>query len=260
MTQNAPPHESRKNRTVVCSENHILMKLSFVIFLLVWQFLLATFLTLGGIENEKLGTMAKMLWGVNLLWIGVFGIISLYLRDHVREIGQRLGGKRLTIFFTSVTALALIEEAITTAMTNCAPLFGAEIGEVYITASANYLDVVFYHSVVVFLPQFALLGWLLRKYAISPFAVFVCYGLTGFVNEALFAGPNPLLLPQWILIYGLLVFLPAHLFSTDKDRKPMRWYFFPAVVLLPILASVPMVGLLLFVIAPGHPSIHFPPM
>ena len=39
-------------------------------------------------------------------------------------------------------------------MTNCAPLFGVEMGEVYITASGNDMDVVLFHSVVVFVPQF----------------------------------------------------------------------------------------------------------
>jgi hypothetical protein len=38
------------------------------------------------------------------------------------------------------TALALMEEAITSSMTNLAPLFGVKIGEAYITASTNYFD------------------------------------------------------------------------------------------------------------------------
>ena len=36
----------------------------------------------------------------------------------------------------------LLEEAITTLMTNCAPFLGVSIGQAYITASANYFDVV----------------------------------------------------------------------------------------------------------------------
>lgn len=50
-------------------------------------------------------------------------------------------------FVVFATVLALIEEAITTTMTNLAPLFGVEIGEAYITASTNYVDVVLFHSV-----------------------------------------------------------------------------------------------------------------
>jgi hypothetical protein len=48
------------------------------------------------------------------------------------------------------TLLALAEEAVTTTMTNLAPLFGVKMGEVAITASANYIEVVTQHSVIVF--------------------------------------------------------------------------------------------------------------
>lgn len=236
------------------------MKRAVIIALLVWQFLLTTLLTLGGMENEKLGVMAKMLWGVNILWIGLFGFVSLRLRDFVGGLGQRNPRARPIAFFLGATLMALLGEAVTTTMTNCAPLFGAEIGEVYITASANYLDVVLFHSVVVFLPQYALLGWLLSRYAIAPFSLFICYGITGFIGEVMFAGPNPLMLAQWILIYGLFVFLPAHLFASQSDRKPMRWWMYPLLILAPVIASIPMVALLLLLIAPGHPAIHFPPM
>ncbi|MEO1615505.1 MAG: hypothetical protein AAFV88_06620 [Planctomycetota bacterium] len=236
------------------------MKRAVVIVLLLWQFLLTTFLTLAGLENEKLGVMAKMIWGVNLLWIALFGAVSLLMRNRVSKFGEKLQSYRPLIFFFGATLMALLSEAVTTAMTNCAPLFGAEIGEVYITASANYLDVVMFHSVVVFLPQYAMIGWLLSRYAISPFAIFICYGITGFIGEVMLSGPNPLMLAQWILIYGLFVFLPAHLFVSVENRKPMKWWMYPLLVILPVIVSIPMVALLLLVIAPGHPSIHFPPM
>lgn len=237
-----------------------MIKRTTVILLLIWQFLLTTLLTLGGIENHKLGVMAKMLWGVNLLWIVLFGIVSLLLRKWVINFGSKIAKFKSLYFFLGATGMALIGEAVTTSMTNCAPLFGAEIGEVYITASADYLDVVMFHSVVVFLPQYLLIGWLLSRYEISPFAIFICYGITGFIGEVMFAGPNPLLLAQWILIYGLFVYLPAHLFVNQTDRKPIRWWMYPLLVVIPVIVSIPMVALLMLVIAPGHPSIHFPPM
>lgn len=236
------------------------VKTAFVAGLVIWQLVLTSLLVLAGIENPKLGVLAKMLWGVNLLWIGCFGALSLWTRHRVSAFGKSQRTHLVGIFVGLATCLALIEEAITTAMTNCAPLFGAQIGEVYLTASANYLDVVLMHSIVVIWPQFLMLGWLFHRYRLSPFVAFVGYGLTGFINEALFSGPNPLMLPQWILIYGLMVFLPAHLFVEVEGRRDLRWYGYPAIVLLPVLASIPMVGLLLLVIAPGHPSIHFPPM
>ena len=48
----------------------------------------------------------------------------------------------------------MLDEVVTTTMTNCAPLFGMKLGEVYITASSNYLDVILRDSVVVFVPMF----------------------------------------------------------------------------------------------------------
>jgi len=134
------------------------------------------------------------------------------------------------------------------------------MGEVYITASEDYVDVVLFHSVVVFLPQFATWGVLLKYYAVPPFATFVCYGLTGFVNEALFSGPNPLLLAQWVLVYGLIVYLPANLFVNVDGRRMVSWWFYPVALCLPVAASMPVVALLQLVVAPGHPRIHFPPM
>ncbi len=231
-----------------------------VAILVIWQLVLTTLLTLAGLSNPKLGALSGMLWGVNIFWIGLVGLSSIWFRDQLASFGKRHSKHLPLMGFLFAMVMALIEEAVTTTMTNCAPLFGAELGDVYITASANYFDVVLFHSVIVMLPQFALLAWLLGRFLISPFAAFMCYGFTGFFNEALFSGPNPLALAQWILIYGLMVYAPACLFRECPGRRKVGWWFFPVVVILPILASIPMVALLLLVIAPDHPSIHFPPM
>lgn len=232
-----------------------------VVMLLVWQFMVVGLLTLAGPVDPKLAVMAKMLWGLVLIWIVGGGTLSFFARQWISHWGKGKSRPVLgVVFFTLATLMALAEEAVTTAMTNAAPWFGAPLGEVYITASANYLDVVLFHSVVVFLPQFALWAAVLTRYRFPPFAVFLCYGITGAVNEAIFSGPNPLLLAQWILVYGLMLYLPACLFVHEVDRPaPARWMYI-AMILLPIFASLPMVALLLWVIAPGHPSVHFPPM
>lgn len=232
----------------------------FVSVLVVWQLLLSTLLLLAGLEDPLLWALACMMWGVNLLWILTVGFISILARKHVQHYGTNAPRFLRTKFFFACTSLVLIEEAITVAMTNCAPMFGVEFGEMYITASGNYLDVVLFHSVIVFLPQFAAWAWLLHRYSFTPFSTFLLYGLTGWVNETLFAGPNLLALAQWILVYGLLVYLPAFLFRGKKDRKRPGCLLFFVALLLPILASIPMVLLLWFVITPGHPSIHFDPI
>lgn len=226
----------------------------------VWQLAITSLLTLAGMENRELGALAKMLWGVNLLWIGGAGIASIWARDAFKQWGREQPRFLHLKFIAFVTLLALAEEAVTTAMTNCAPLFGVEYGEVYITASGDYLDVVLFHSVIVMIPQFAVWAWLLGRYAISPFAAAVCYGFTGFLNEAVSMGAQPLQLPQWLLIYGLMIYLPANLFEDRNQRRRARWWSYPLMVVLPIFASIPFVLLRLFVLAPDHPDIHFAPM
>jgi hypothetical protein len=228
--------------------------------LVVWQVLLLAFLTLAGVENRIVGAMAGMLWGLCLIWIGVCGLLSIFGRDAVRRIIDRIPLPPSLTFFVFVTLLALIEEAVATLMTNCAPLLGVRVGEVYITASADYFDVVVFHSVVIFLAQFAVWAWLLSRYAFSPFSVFVLFGVTGLIDETLFAGPHPLTIAQWILVYGLMVYLPAYCYPDKPSRHRVRWWHHPLAVVLPIVASLPVVALVLFVIAPGHPSIHFPPI
>lgn len=233
----------------------------FVVLLLGWQFTLTSLITWAGWQDRLLATMAGMLWGINIFWIGGAGALSIWIRDPARSVLQRSPRLASLKFVLFATALALIEEGITTLMTNCAPLFGAAVGEAYVTASANYLDVVFCHSVVVLLPQLAALGWLLARYKLSPFAAFLLLGATGLVDESLFAGPQWLGLAQWILVYGLMAYLPAYCcYATSTSRRPPRWWTYPAIVALNIFASLPAVALLRWVVAPGHPRIHFPPI
>jgi len=98
--------------------------------------------------------LAKMAWVINFFWIVGFGLLSLYLRKRVARFGATIHRGLVSVFVGFVISFALIEEGIATAMTNFAPLFGVEMGEVYITASGNDMDVVLFHSVVVFVPQF----------------------------------------------------------------------------------------------------------
>ncbi len=120
----------------------------------MWQVLLALFLTLAGTENRLLAAMAKMLWGLDLLWIGGAGVISVLGRSKAPIWFQRvLLGAGLKVWLLATT-LTLVEEAIAPWMTNGVPLFEVVMGEVYLTASANYFDVVYFHSVIVFMPQF----------------------------------------------------------------------------------------------------------
>ena len=137
-------------------------------------------------------------WGLILLWIGVGGTLMYRFREPIREAVWKIRLDWRLKFILFATLLALTEEAVTTTMTNLAPIFGVKVGEAYITASTNYLDVVALHSVVMFVPLFV--GWalILSRYAFSPFSVFLLFGLTGTAMETNLGLKNPLEFGLWI--------------------------------------------------------------
>ncbi len=196
--------------------------------------------------------------GLVLIWVGLGGLAMRLLRDPVRAFVQsiRIDWRIKFVFFA--TGLALAEEAVTTAMTNLAPLFGVPVGAAYITASANYFDVVCLHSVVVFVPMF--LGWavLLRYYDFSPNAVFLLFGLTGLAAEMSFSGTQALSeFGLWIFVYGLMVYLPAYSLPAQRGAKRPPGWMYSAAVFWPILFALPVAAL----VGAAHPvRIHFPPI
>jgi hypothetical protein len=200
--------------------------------------------------------------GLVLIWVFGFGTASLLLRERVRTFVLRLPGAWQVKFVLFATLLALLEEAVTVGMTNLAPLFGVQVGEAYITASADYLDVVLRHSVIVFIPWFIAWALLLKRYAFSPFWVFLLTGLNGLLAESLTFGAQHLSeFALWIFVYGLMVYLPAWSLPPAEARgaKPPRlWHALWAFV-LPFLVSIPW-ALLIRLLSPDHPDIHFPPI
>ena len=200
-------------------------------------------------------------WGLILLWIGLGGGLMYRFREPIRRAVVRIRLDWRVRFVLLATGLALTEEMITTAMTNLAPWFGVKVGEAYITASTNYLDVVALHSVVMFVPMFV--GWaaILSRYAFSPFEVFLLFGITGTLMETNFGMRNPLEFGLWIFVYGLMVFLPAYCVPSDRATRCLRWWHYPFAVLAPLLfiaiVPLPLAAGLLF---PHHPKVHFPPI
>jgi hypothetical protein len=233
----------------------------FVMTIAVWLVLTTSAVTVVTWRNPFMRAVLGMGWGLILLWIGVGGTLMYCVREPVREamLKIRMGWRLKFILFA--TLLALTEEAITTTMTNLAPLFGVKVGAAYITASTNYLDVVALHSVVMFVPLFV--GWalILSRYAFSPFAVFLLFGLTGTVMETNCGLKNPLEFGLWIFVYGLMVFLPAYCVPPERQLRSLRCWHYPLAVFVPFLfipvVPLPLLAGLLF---PHHPKIHFPPL
>jgi hypothetical protein len=230
--------------------------------MIVWAAFIVMLEILGALETDSpvVRALLSMSLGLALLWVVVVGTISWRLRGRIRARVLRIPlGWRLKFVLFAVL-LAMLEEAITVGMTNLAPLFGVQVGAAYITASANYFDVILFHSVIVFVPMFIAWAWLLGRRDFSPNAVFLLFGVTGTLAETFsFGVQNLVSLGFWVCVYGLMVYLPAYTLPSADGRgvsKP-RLLDYPLALLLPFALAVP-VAILVGVI---HPTfIHFPPL
>lgn len=226
----------------------------------VWMFLVVGLLTIGtftspGLETPVARAMTDMIWGLVLVWVVGGGLLMLWSRDRVKRVVLGIRLDRRLVFFLFAAGLSLAEEAVTVGMTNLAPLFGVAIGQAYITASADYLDVIAFHSVVVFLPMFLVWAWLLGRYSFQPNTVLLLYGLTGVLAESgTFGFQNLLVGGLWVLVYGLMVYLPAYSFAPTGAKSPaLAKYLF--TVLAPLFAAIPVAVLILVVF--HRPAIEF---
>lgn len=208
-----------------------------------WCAILTVFVSLAQAITTDPITRAvlRMALGVVVFWIIGGGLLSIALRQVVlRWFRLHARGWQL-LFVVSATAMALLEEAVTTTMTNLAPYWGLTIAQAHITASGNYLDVVLLHSVIVFIPMYAAWSWIMRRYAFTPPAVFVLYGLTGALLETVTFGSTLLQVGFWVYVYGLMVYLPAHAAPPQRIAKSPGPGAALLAIVLPIVAAIPMV-------------------
>jgi hypothetical protein len=235
------------------------LKTAFIFLLVLWllaSWVLVYFFT----QGERIAhAMLGMGLGLILLWIILCGAGMYIFRDRMRSLIQGIPAHWQVKFVVLGILMALLEEAITTAMTNLAPFFGVKIGEAYITASTNYFDVVLRHSVIVFVPWFIAWAWILKRYAFSPFWAFLLFGLDGLLAESLTFGWQHLNeFALWILVYGLMIYLPAYTTPAERGAKPPTLWHGGLALVFPFVIGIPwaaVVGLILR----GHPPIHFPP-
>jgi hypothetical protein len=232
-----------------------------VLVLAAWMLLVSGFVLAIGWKSPVHRAVLGMAWGLIILWVGVCGLTMWRWRDLWRRLAARVPLPWGLKFVLGCVMLMMVEEAVTTLMTNCAPLFGVKVGQAYITASANYFDVVLYHSVVAISPMF--IGWavMLWRWRFSPFAVFILFGLTGFLAEGLTFGLSPGSLAFWVFVYGLMVWLPAYCVPAERSAREPRWWAYPLAVAIPFL-FLPLMAVLApwLWLTPKHPPIHFPPI
>jgi hypothetical protein len=199
--------------------------------------------------------------GLVLIWNVLGGLVMYRNRDRVRWLVLSLPGRWTVKFVVFCTLLALAEEAVTTTMTNLAPIFGVPVGKAYITASANYLDVVCFHIVIVFIPWFVGWAWMLSRRDFHPTLVLLLFDLTGTFAETGFLPSRIGEIGMWVFVYGLMIYLPAHSLPAERGARPPRWWHYPLAVFLPLLFMVLLLpyGLAKPYLHPDPSAIHFPP-
>ncbi len=198
-------------------------------------------IVLVGSHDSRSRAIILMATGLVLIWVVVGGLLTLRLRGRVRELLGRISLRWEWKFFLLATALALLEEAVTTSMTNLAPEFGSQIGVAFITASNNYLVVIAFSSVVVFVPEFAAWVLLLRRYAFTTNEVFLLYGFLGTTMEASL-NPTALIGGFWFFVYGLMVYLPAFSVPPRPGAVTPRWFHYVLAYFVPLAFALPVVG------------------
>ncbi len=238
----------------------ITIKKTFIFLLGLWLFASTALVYALTLEDKSAHAVVSMGSGLVLAWVFGLGPIMYFFRERIAAFVLSIRLDWQVKFVVFATFLALVEEAIATTLTNLAPLFGVSVGQAYITASANYFDVILHHSVVVFIPMFIAWAWALARWDFDPFWVFLLFGLTGLLAETVsFGTQNLFQFAMWIFVYGLMVFLPA--FSLPNSRgakKPSFWHGLVAVI-LPIIFAVPWV-FIVKLLSSNHPDIHFPPI
>jgi len=194
-------------------------------------------LTSDATNNEK--AIIKMAIALNILWVGICGGLMYKYRVGISKFVRAIPINWKVKFFGFSLTLILIEEAITTTLTNLAPLFGGEIGKAFITGSTNYFEVIFFHSAIMFVPFILVWIWLLSRYDFSVGQVFLLFGLLGTIGEAMLS-PYALISGFWFFVYGLFVFLPTYSLPQRYNLKRPGIKAYLIAIIVPILISAPM--------------------
>jgi hypothetical protein len=211
----------------------------------VYTTLLVSLLNIFLLGSDKITDRATILMGDGLIffWIIVGGSLTPWLRRVLVPKVTAIPIDWRLRFVLFATSMALLEEVITTTMTNLAPLLGTTPEEVHITASTNYFVVVCFHSVVVFIPMFMVWAWVLSRWRFSPRQVLLLFGITGSIAEAGMS-PSNLIGGFWVFVYGLMVYLPACTVPEDRPAQPARWWTYPLAIFLPfpsVILAAPVV-------------------
>jgi hypothetical protein len=86
-----------------------------------WLVATTTAVTAINWQNHRLRAVLGMGWGLILLWIFVAGTLMHCFREPIRRAVSSIALDWRLKFILFATTLAMVEEAVTTSMTNLAP-------------------------------------------------------------------------------------------------------------------------------------------
>lgn len=222
----------------------------FLILIAVWGIFITSMVVIimyPQLQNPDDKAILSMGICLIFIWCIGGGLAMWYWRDTL--VGWMLKiplGWRVRFVMLCI-AMAMLEEAVTTSLTNMAPLFGGVTEAARITASKNYLEVIFMHSVIAFVPMFICWAWLQSRYNFTPVEVMLLFGLNGTLAESLTFGLQHLTeIGMWTYVYGLMIYLPAHTVPKERTAYPVKWYHWLLAVFLPLFFIIPFAVFLVY--------------
>lgn len=223
------------------------LKRALVAFMLAWACIFNLLLLAAAWHDRVARAIVCMALILLLVWVIGFGLVSWRMGDRLAAwLAERRCIDWRAYFVVLCTLSALLEEAVTTTLSNLAPQLGDPSRKAMITASRNYLEVVALHSVVIFVPMFMAWAWLLMRWDFAPFSVFLLFGVAGTLCESIAFGPQNLMSAGfWILVYGLMVYVPALTVPVRIHMQTPRAKHYALGLLLPLLCAMAAALLLL---------------
>ena len=213
-----------------------------VVALGLWSIAFLTAVSLAIIGSDASANdqaIIKMALCLVIVWVIMCGGAMHLFRDRFATFSRSVPIGWKVKFFVSVSVLMLVEEAIATSITNLAPAFGGTFGEAYITASSNFITVIVFHSVVMFVPFILIWIYLLTRYDFTVVQVFLLFGLLGTIAES-FLSPIALVSGFWFFIYGLMIYLPAYALPKRANLKRPTLLAYGIAIILPFIVAAPM--------------------
>lgn len=203
----------------------------------LWLLILSTAIEPGDANGRAIWRMSV---GLYLIW-GVIGFLTLrHFREQIANRWEKLPVRAGFGAFLLAVTLFLTEEVVTTLMTNLAPVLGGEFGKAYITGSANYFEVILWHSGIAIIPVLAVWCAWISVFRVHPNVAYLAFGSMGVLAEVLYGGPGHVIaFAFWTTVYGPILYLPAYVLYRRESRKLFKIWHVPILWVLSMLSVIP---------------------